>query len=82
MPHKYQNDMARNRGGPYKTDPATDLSRWRLVTCEGRERWKFVPQDQTPEREQTMFERRAVGLENVRLDIHHKNVRLDIHHKM
>ena len=63
---KYANDMPRNRGGPYKTEPATDLSRWRLTNVAGRQTWKYIPEGETPDREQTLLERHAIGLETVR----------------
>lgn len=62
---KYENSLKRNRGGPYTTEPATDLTRWRLASCEGRQTWHYVADDQTPDREQTLFEKRAVGLDTV-----------------
>ena len=64
-PFKYQNDLARNRGGPYKTEPVTDLSRWRLICVAGRQTWHYVPEGETPEREQTMLERHSLGLDTV-----------------
>ncbi|XP_064613807.1 lanosterol synthase-like isoform X2 [Liolophura sinensis] len=68
MPNfRYSNNMARNRGGPYKTEPVTDLTRWRL-TCEGgRQTWRYVPDGETPEREQTLLERHSLGLETTQL---------------
>ena len=65
MPHKYNNTLPRNRGGPYKTEPVTDLTRWRLINEEGRQKWLYIPDDQALEREQTLFERRALGLDYV-----------------
>ncbi|XP_047457490.1 lanosterol synthase-like [Mugil cephalus] len=53
----------RRRGGPYKTDPATDLSRWRLANVEGRQTWHYVDEEDTPDREQTMLEAHSVGLD-------------------
>merc|ERR1719318_1704502 len=67
MPFTYQNDLRRNRGGPYKTTPATDLTRWRLRCEEGRQRWCFIPDDKIPDREQTLQERRALGLDTSEL---------------
>jgi lanosterol synthase len=65
-PFKYGNNMARNRGGPYKTDPATDLSRWRLSNVEGRQTWSYIADGQIPERPQSMLEKHLLGLDTVR----------------
>lgn len=56
----------RRRGGPYKSDPATDLSRWRLTNDEGRQTWRYVEDQDTPDREQTMLEAHSLGLDTVR----------------
>uniref|UniRef100_H2MJF9 Terpene cyclase/mutase family member n=1 Tax=Oryzias latipes TaxID=8090 RepID=H2MJF9_ORYLA len=53
----------RRRGGPYKTEPATDLSRWRLTNNEGRQTWSYVEENDTPDREQTMLEAFSLGLD-------------------
>ncbi|XP_037832152.1 lanosterol synthase-like isoform X2 [Kryptolebias marmoratus] len=53
----------RRRGGPYKTEPASDLSRWRLVSEEGRQTWDYVEDQDTPDREQTMLEAHSLGLD-------------------
>ncbi|XP_008402434.1 lanosterol synthase [Poecilia reticulata] len=53
----------RRRGGPYKTEPATDLSRWRLRNAEGRQTWSYVDEQETPSREQTMLEAHSLGLD-------------------
>ncbi|KAM4730543.1 lanosterol synthase [Anableps anableps] len=53
----------RRRGGPYKTDPATDLNRWRLTNVEGRQTWTYLEDDETPDREQTMLEAHCLGLD-------------------
>ncbi|KAF6738680.1 Lanosterol synthase [Oryzias melastigma] len=53
----------RRRGGPYKTEPATDLSRWRLTNVEGRQTWSYVEEQDTPDREQTMREAYSLGLD-------------------
>lgn len=55
----------RRRGGPYKTEPATDLSRWRLTNVEGRQTWRYVEDGDTPDREQTMLEAHSLGLDTV-----------------
>lgn len=55
----------RRRGGPYKTEPATDLSRWRLTNVEGRQTWRYVEDHETPDREQTMLEAHSLGLDTV-----------------
>lgn len=56
----------RRRGGPYKTEPATDLSRWRLTNVEGRQSWHYVDDQDTPDRPQTMLEAYSLGLDTVR----------------
>uniref|UniRef100_A0A3P9IZH1 Terpene cyclase/mutase family member n=1 Tax=Oryzias latipes TaxID=8090 RepID=A0A3P9IZH1_ORYLA len=53
----------RRRGGPYQTEPATDLSRWRLTNNEGRQTWSYVEENDTPDREQTMLEAFSLGLD-------------------
>uniref|UniRef100_A0A8C9ZF43 Terpene cyclase/mutase family member n=1 Tax=Sander lucioperca TaxID=283035 RepID=A0A8C9ZF43_SANLU len=53
----------RRRGGPYKTEPATDLSRWRLTNVEGRQTWCYVEDQDTPDRKQTMLEAHSLGLD-------------------
>ena len=57
----------RRRGGPYKTEPATDLGRWRLANVEGRQTWRYVEDHQTPDREQTMLEAHSLGLDTVNI---------------
>lgn len=63
--YKYKNDLRRNRGGPYKTEPATDLSRWRLKCVDGVQRWYYIPEGSEPEREQTLLEKHSVGIDCV-----------------
>ncbi|KAK1902941.1 Germinal-center associated nuclear protein [Dissostichus eleginoides] len=53
----------RRRGGPYRTEPATDLSRWRLSSVEGRQTWRYVEDQDPPDREQTMLEAHSLGLD-------------------
>ncbi|KAG7258613.1 hypothetical protein CRUP_036331, partial [Coryphaenoides rupestris] len=54
----------RRRGGPHRTEPVTDLSRWRLSNVEGRQTWCYVEDGQTPDpREQTMLEAHSLGLD-------------------
>lgn len=55
----------RRRGGPYRTEPATDLSRWRLTNVEGRQTWRYVEDQDAPDREQTMLEAHSLGLDTV-----------------
>lgn len=55
----------RRRGGPYKTDPATDLTRWRLSNVEGRQCWSFVEDGESAEREQNVLEAHSLGLDTV-----------------
>ncbi|XP_077304291.1 lanosterol synthase [Lithobates pipiens] len=49
----------RRRGGPYKTEPATDLTRWRLSCKEGRQTWSYVEEEDRP---QSVLEAHSVGL--------------------
>uniref|UniRef100_A0AAY5JX84 Terpene cyclase/mutase family member n=1 Tax=Esox lucius TaxID=8010 RepID=A0AAY5JX84_ESOLU len=53
----------RRRGGPYKTEPATDLTRWRLSNVEGRQTWRFVQDSDASDREQNMLEAHSLGLD-------------------
>uniref|UniRef100_A0A3Q3EHI3 Terpene cyclase/mutase family member n=1 Tax=Kryptolebias marmoratus TaxID=37003 RepID=A0A3Q3EHI3_KRYMA len=53
----------RRRGGPYKTEPVSDLSRWRLVSVEDRHFWEYLEDQETPDREQTMLEAHSLGLD-------------------
>ncbi|XP_075173549.1 lanosterol synthase-like [Anomaloglossus baeobatrachus] len=50
----------RRRGGPYKSDPATDLTRWRLSCTEGRQCWRYVEGDDRP---QSALEAHSLGLD-------------------
>uniref|UniRef100_A0A8C6XRZ0 Terpene cyclase/mutase family member n=1 Tax=Naja naja TaxID=35670 RepID=A0A8C6XRZ0_NAJNA len=59
----------RRRGGPYKTEPATDLTRWRLSNEEGRQQWQYVADGEGAEREQTVLEAHSLGLDTVILPI-------------
>ncbi|XP_061548207.1 lanosterol synthase [Phycodurus eques] len=56
----------RRRGGPYKTEPATDLRRWRLSNAEGRQTWSYVKDVDAPKREQTMLEAHSLGLDTTK----------------
>ncbi|XP_039078069.1 lanosterol synthase isoform X2 [Hyaena hyaena] len=53
----------RRRGGPYRTEPATDLSRWRLRSERGRQTWTYFPEGKDPGREQTGLEAHSLGLD-------------------
>ncbi|XP_076975368.1 lanosterol synthase [Tamandua tetradactyla] len=53
----------RRRGGPYRTEPATDLSRWRLSNEDGRQRWTYLPAVEAPGRGQTCLEAHSLGLD-------------------
>ncbi|GCC33374.1 hypothetical protein chiPu_0011843 [Chiloscyllium punctatum] len=53
----------RRRGGPYKTEPATDLTKWRLSNVEGRQTWKYIDYRETEDRQQTMLELHSLGLD-------------------
>ena len=52
----------KNFGGPYKTDPATDLTRWRLTNVNGRQTWRHIPEGEEPDRPQNFVEKFALGL--------------------
>ncbi|XP_035988608.1 lanosterol synthase [Fundulus heteroclitus] len=56
----------RRRRGPRRTDPATDLSRWRLTNVEGRQTWSYLEEDERADREQTMLEAHSLGLDTSR----------------
>ncbi|XP_041119674.1 lanosterol synthase [Polyodon spathula] len=53
----------RRRGGPYKSDPATDLTRWRIANVAGRQTWHYVEDGETAERAQSMLEAHSLGLD-------------------
>ncbi|XP_055425836.1 lanosterol synthase isoform X2 [Bubalus kerabau] len=53
----------RRRGGPYKTEPATDLSRWRLSNKVGRQTWAYFQEEDDPGREQSGLEAHLLGLD-------------------
>nr|XP_015797352.2 lanosterol synthase [Nothobranchius furzeri] len=53
----------RRRGGPYKTEPATDLRCWRLTNVEGRQTWSYVEDQETPHRPQSMLEAHSLGVD-------------------
>nr|UTN00765.1 lanosterol synthase [Strongylocentrotus purpuratus] len=53
----------KNRGGPYKTTPATDLSRWRLTNTNGRQTWQYYPEGEEPGRPQNFVEKFSLGLD-------------------
>ncbi|XP_062907586.1 lanosterol synthase isoform X1 [Mobula hypostoma] len=53
----------RRRGGPYKTEPATDLTQWRLSNVEGRQTWSYVDYREAESRPQTLLERHSLGLD-------------------
>ncbi|XP_053554871.1 lanosterol synthase [Bombina bombina] len=50
----------RRRGGPYKTTPATDLTRWRLTCSEGRQTWRYEEEER---RKQSVLEAHSLGLD-------------------
>lgn len=58
----------RRRGGPYKTEPATDLSRWRLSNKVGRQTWTYFQEEEDPGREQSGLEAHLLGLDTVSVD--------------
>ncbi|XP_067404681.1 lanosterol synthase-like [Emydura macquarii macquarii] len=53
----------RRRGGPYKTEPVTDLTRWRLTSKEGRQTWRYLEAGEECEREQNGLEAHFLGLD-------------------
>ncbi|XP_058379294.1 lanosterol synthase isoform X1 [Diceros bicornis minor] len=53
----------RRRGGPCKTEPATDLRRWRLSNEKGRQVWTYFQEEEDPGREQTGLEAHLLGLD-------------------
>ncbi|XP_042551251.1 lanosterol synthase isoform X3 [Dipodomys spectabilis] len=53
----------RRRGGPYRTEPATDLGRWRLRNELGRQTWTYLPGEEAAGREQTALEAHSLGLD-------------------
>ncbi|XP_054834517.1 lanosterol synthase [Eublepharis macularius] len=58
--------LRRRRGGPYKTEPATDLSRWRLRNEEGRQRWHYLADGESGGREQSVLEAHSLGLDTTK----------------
>lgn len=61
----FSRKSVRGQGGPYKTEPVTDLSRWRLISVEDRHSWEYV---EDLDREQTMLEAYSLGLDTVRFN--------------
>ncbi|CAM9278726.1 unnamed protein product [Lampetra planeri] len=55
--------LLRRRGGPYRTEPASELSRWRLRNEDGRQTWSFVECGDGEGRPQNVVERHALGLD-------------------
>ncbi|XP_045857691.1 lanosterol synthase [Meles meles] len=53
----------RRRGGPHKTEPATDLRRWRLRSELGRQTWTYLAQEEEPGRGPTALEAHSLGLD-------------------
>ncbi|XP_065417261.1 lanosterol synthase-like isoform X3 [Chrysemys picta bellii] len=58
-----QETCLRRRGGPYKTEPASDLTRWRLSNEEGRQSWRYLEAGEAREREQSGLEAHCLGLD-------------------
>ncbi|XP_033842260.2 lanosterol synthase [Periophthalmus magnuspinnatus] len=54
-----QGTCLRRRGGPYKTEALTDLTRWRLENAEGRQTWRFSHEEE----EQSALEAHSLGLD-------------------
>ncbi|KAL8561846.1 hypothetical protein ACOMHN_046971 [Nucella lapillus] len=67
MGYTYQNTRRRCRGGPFKTRPATDLTRWRLRCEGGRQVWTYLADDGTPGPPQTLLEKHSLGLDTTSL---------------
>ena len=65
----YRNLSPRNRGGPQRTEPATDLEKWRLSNVDGRQTWYFLNNDnlylQELIRPQTFLEKHLLGIDEV-----------------
>lgn len=60
---KYASNLARNHGGPHRTLPATDLTRWRLTNVDGRQTWRYLDDKElSSAREQTVLEKHSLGL--------------------
>lgn len=63
----YRNPSKRNRGGPQRTEPATDLEKWRLSNVDGRQTWHFLNSDdlylQELNRPQTFLEKHLLGID-------------------
>jgi len=75
---KYENNLRRNRGGPYKTKPATDLTRWRLKNVEGRQRWHYLHTNQEAEEwPQSALDKHSLGLDTVCSEMHLSNSKWD-----
>uniref|UniRef100_A0A673HP45 Terpene cyclase/mutase family member n=1 Tax=Sinocyclocheilus rhinocerous TaxID=307959 RepID=A0A673HP45_9TELE len=53
----------RRRGGPYKTEPVTELSCWRLSNVEGRQTWRYTEEADSMDRQQSMLESHSLGLD-------------------
>lgn len=71
---KFTNCMRRNRGGPYQTEPATDLTRWRLKCDGGRQSWHYLESEKDCiEWPQTILDKHSVGLPIVSLLCHTMN---------
>lgn len=63
---KYASNLARNHGGPHRTLPATDLTRWRLTNVDGRQTWRYLDDKElSSAREQTVLEKHSLGLATV-----------------
>uniref|UniRef100_A0A671KPQ2 Terpene cyclase/mutase family member n=1 Tax=Sinocyclocheilus anshuiensis TaxID=1608454 RepID=A0A671KPQ2_9TELE len=63
----------RRRGGPYKTESVTDLSRWRLSNVEGRQTWRYIEEADHVDRQQSMLESHSLGLDVVNMSITDKS---------
>ncbi|KAF6039424.1 LSS [Bugula neritina] len=60
---KYANNLRRNRGGPYKTEPVTELRRWRLRNVGGRQTWHYLESNEECEAwPQTLLDKHSLGL--------------------
>lgn len=73
---KYANNLRRNRGGPYKTEPVTELRRWRLRNVGGRQTWHYLESNEECEAwPQTLLDKHSLGLSTVSNLFYVKNLK-------
>ncbi|XP_013920325.1 PREDICTED: LOW QUALITY PROTEIN: lanosterol synthase [Thamnophis sirtalis] len=56
------NMLSLYKEGANKIEPETELTRWRLSTVEGRQKWYYVPENEECAREQNALEAYTLGL--------------------